>query len=548
MIILILTSWSAALPAGGLQTSFDNQGLASLSYNGVSLIDLKAGRGDRFAVGGYKLGSRSGWGATGNQTNWNASEQKLTWAWDWGRVDCRFASAEHKDALDLQLTVSNDSKEQLESLDIFPLGLQFPALPKDFGAPNYPQFKNGLDGPAIIQADYGSGAMIIAGVDTKPLYVGLSPSGAANHYQLHVGTTNEESEGFLARAVPVHRPVPPGHTDSYTVSLRFFPSGYDLKAAVLDVLRAYGRAWPQALHWEDRRPIGELFLSVATQSPRAGTLPNPRNYIVAKNIDVQSKEGLAAFKQAVLSYADNTVARLKRMNAQGVIVWDLEGQQFPQPDTSYAGDPQNLPKLSPEMDAVADEFFKKFKDADLRCGLTLRPQKLDFSSPTPSQKEVPTRLQADVLVEKASYAFKRWGCTMFYVDSDGGPLDASPPSVFEEALRKMPQALFIPENIWPKDYASTAPLASFTAPYKPLHTPSLIKAIWPGAFSVTYVGDVPGSDLKKNGKQWAEFVDAVREGDVLSFRAWYDDEPLNGQIREIYREAGAKPQKTAAAK
>ncbi|MFL6463288.1 MAG: hypothetical protein ACJ73N_02635 [Bryobacteraceae bacterium] len=109
-------------------------------------------------------------------------------------------------------------------------------------------------------------------------------------------------------------------------------------------------------------------------------------------------------------------------------------------------------------------------------------------------------------------------------------------------MEKLLGVLIIPENIWPKDYAYTAPLASYTAPYEPLHTPSDVLAIWPQAFTVTYLGDAPNHDLKhneRNPRQWQEFKEAVRRGDILTFRTWFDDEPLNSQVRELYREVSS---------
>ena len=68
-----------------------------------------------------------------------------------------------------------------------------------------------------------------------------------------------------------------------------------------------------------------------------------------------------------------------------------------------------------------------------------------------------------------------------------------------------------------------------------------VLAIWPDTFTVTYIGDAPDRDLKRNEhnpQQWQECRDAVCRGDILTFRAWFDDEPLNSQVRESYR--GAK--------
>jgi hypothetical protein len=40
------------------------------------------------------------------------------------------------------------------------------------------------------------------------------------------------------------------------------------------------------------------------------------------------------------------------------------------------------------------------------------------------------------MISKMQYAQNRWGCTIFYVDSDGGPDDATAPSQFQVKDRK----------------------------------------------------------------------------------------------------------------
>jgi len=67
--------------------------------------------------------------------------------------------------------------------------------------------------------------------------------------------------------------------------------------------------------------------------------------------------------------------------------------------------------------------------------------------------------------------------------------------------------------------------------------------LWNRSFTVTYIGDCPNHDLTNNPanpNQWAEMVEAVKNGDILSFRTWFDDEPLNSQVAQIYKEAGVK--------
>ena len=535
--------FTSFLRAQGLQATFDERGLATLSYNGVQLVNLNAQLGDPFLVGAYSLGGTNAWGGVGNTVQWQALQQTLTWSWSWGSVTCRFATLPGTNRLTVTLTVKNTSQQTLNGITIYPLGLQFPNLPNGFGVPNYPQFHNNLDGPSLIPADYGSGMVTLTDEDAKPLYLGFSPSGVPLHYSIEVGTLNDGNSGFLSTALPVNRPVPPGQSNVYTLSLRFSPTGTDYHTIAGDVLTTFAKTWPQSLKWQDRRPIGVLFLSNPTSTPIPSSSANPRNYTVAPDINVQTTQGLAAFQQAVLAYADNAIQILKEMNAQGMIVWDLEGQQFSQPDTSYVGDPSLLPNLSPEMNGVADAFFKKFTNAGLRCGMTIRPQQLNLQAFPPNQTAVSIGQEAAVLKQKIQYAHNRWGCTLFYVDSDGGPDDATAPSTFQQVLASIPDVLLIPENIWPKDSAYTAPLASFWAPYKPLHTTADEHTMWPNAFTVTYIGDAPNHDLANNPdnpNQWNEFVQAVKAGDILSFRAWFDDEPLNSQVRQIYQQAGVQ--------
>ena len=57
---------------------------------------------------------------------------------------------------------------------------------------------------------------------------------------------------------------------------------------------------------------------------------------------------------------------------QGIVLWDLEGDEFDQYFT-YVGYPNKLHDLAPEMDAVADQMFAAFKAAGYQVGMTLRP-------------------------------------------------------------------------------------------------------------------------------------------------------------------------------
>jgi hypothetical protein len=55
--------------------------------------------------------------------------------------------------------------------------------------------------------------------------------------------------------------------------------------------------------------------------------------------------------------------------------------------------------------------------------------------------------------------------------------------------------------------------------------------VYPEAFSTIYI---PDRDMKPH---WKEFVTAVKRGDILVFRGWFDD-PANNDVKKIYHEAG----------
>nr|MBA3710562.1 hypothetical protein [Planctomycetota bacterium] len=290
---------------------------------------------------------------------------------------------------------------------------------------------------------------------------------------------------------------------------------------------------PSQLVWKDRRPIGALFLSSTVPHVPA----NPRGWFGNRaDIDTTTDEGRAAFKTALMRYADTSIAEMKLADAQGMITWDPEGQEHPHA-TSYLGDPRNLP---PEMDPIIDEYFRKFTDAKLRVGVCVRPQRagVSFYGAHASQVDIPPWDQFDWLNDKIAYAKKRWGCSIFYIDSNvdrqHGEYSCSDPAVFRRLAAANPDVLLMPEH-------ECAAYWSFSAPYNELRqnwtaTPALARALYPDSFSIIYVAD--GAIEKRHD----ELVRSVRAGDILLFRGWWDD-PDNQQVRAIYQEAkqGSKP-------
>ena len=211
-----------------------------------------------------------------------------------------------------------------------------------------------------------------------------------------------------------------------------------------------------------------------------------------------------------------------------MIVWDIEGETYP-PQISYVGDPRHL---SPEVQGVVDQFFARFTTAGLRCGMTLRPQQLGFSSTgQPYQANSDdANVVFKTLDDKIQYAVNRWGCTLFYIDSNGDtnwPID---PSIFSKLADKHRNVLLIPENKILRYYAYTAPYCDLKN--QDCESPQA-RCAYPHAFSVISFNDI---DLVPGDAKWSDLVRRVQDGDVLMFQAWWNA-PHNAVVSEIYRKA-----------
>ena len=259
--------------------------------------------------------------------------------------------------------------------------------------------------------------------------------------------------------------------------------------------------------WVDRRPIGALFLA----SDFHVSAVNPRGWFNNRGLNILGDEGAARFRRGLLGYADRSIAILKRTGAQGMIVWDLEGEQYPH-KTTYIGDPRLLPRLTPEMEPLADEFFDKFRRAGFAVGMTIRPQQLSIDAQGNAKQEDVGDYER-LLLNKIDYARHRWGATLFYIDSNGGPL--WPMEVFhlQHIAHMRPQILLIPEHHDPFYYGFSAPYGSMQRGASP--TSGFIRRLYPRAFQVLAFADSNASP--------AELERAYRGGDILLFPAWYEN-------------------------
>jgi hypothetical protein len=184
------------------------------------------------------------------------------------------------------------------------------------------------------------------------------------------------------------------------------------------------------------------------------------------------------------------------------------------------------------MEPAIDEYFRAFSDAGLRTGICIRPQLPVRAAYADGVRQIEAADPAAVLNAKISYAEKRWGCTLFYVDSNGDPNVPLPVTVFQDLVAKHPDVLLIPEHENAAYYACTAPYSDY-ANLKQLGTPEAVRRLCPGAFSFVYVGH--GDPAAAHD----QLLDAVRHGDILVVHGWYDS-PTHPIVKAIYGEAGER--------
>ena len=543
-----------------LDVRYGDGGLQQLSYGGTVLEDTTQNASDTFHIwhmkatdlnGNVLSGGQYGWGEINNGRSWNAATHTWTYSFTWGSIAVNYAQT--GDALTIAVTTTNAPGSGIifDGATIYPLALHFPQLPVGFGSASTPQLAFNTTGPSVTLADYGKGEVASVDLDaTSPLYTGFQPTGAANAYTALIsGTTPDDLATFLPHN---DRPVLPGHSDTETVSLRFAPSGTAAVTVASDVFQNWARTWPPKVKWADHRIIGTVYLSTAPQgnpSQPAGYPNNPRRYFNDSNpadFDVTTPAGLQLFQARVLKQAAANVQNLQKLNAQGAITWDIEGEQYPQ-STSYVCSPDQIAQVAPEMESIVtgqdspyngmkldDAYFKTMRDAGFRVGVCVRPQQFTLSGNTAQQVYLPDAQVYAELLRKMKYAHDRWGATLFYVDSsvetDGAVLSAD---IFAQLEAQLPDSLISPEESTPKHYAYTAPFQSFLF-HTDLGTDPAVYNYYPFAFSVNLVNDV---DPAKLAQYTPQLTESVRHGDILMVHAdyWQANNPT---VMGIYQAAG----------
>jgi hypothetical protein len=296
---------------------------------------------------------------------------------------------------------------------------------------------------------------------------------------------------YICKHQPLINNIAPAQTKTASFSLRFTN---DVTAPAIglapEAYSDYAASYPTVVNSPDRRPLVAWFM--ADHSHQSAT--NPRGYFNDPTINASN---ISAFGARAMSQAQSILTQIKArpVQPQGILLWDLEGQEFMQP-TTYIGDPRVLSQgYAPEMNATADAIFALFRNSGLKVGLTLRPQSMQWGTALPANctynsdnnyKDYYVRVDqplgqkfygcydpngagwslipnangfqtsftsaqvaqvTSLLMSKVAYAHSRWGATLYYVDSTvwvgGAPL---PQDIFRALQVAFPDCLFIPEE------------------------------------------------------------------------------------------------------
>ena len=538
----------------GLQVTYGSKGVQQISYQGSVLEDVGANPSDAFHIwhikttdmnGNQLTSGQYGWGESNNGTNWNPQTNTETYYFSWGSIATQFV--QNGNNLDMIVTETNNagSGAILDGAEIYPFMLHFPTDPANFYG--YTQYAITTTGPGVSVADYGSGVVTsVIPNESVAMYGGWKSAGNATYSPMMTTTYPDGIATFLPHN---DRAVQPGSTLSYTVSLRFTPEGTAADAS--DAYASFAATYPSQMTWGDKRIIGTAYLasspSLADQTQPGGYPTNPRRYFNDASVDITNAAGLQSFQGRMLAQAQANVTTANSMGAQGVITWDIEGEQYPM-NTSYVCSPDQIATISPEMESIVtdssspyvgmkldDAYFKTMTGAGLKVGVCLRPQVFTFGvNGTASQVYLSSNSAIIANLEnKARYANQRWGVTMFYVDStvdvNGGTLD---PAIFQQLITDLPSFLFIPEESTPRYYAYSAPFYSFLF-HGDLGTPASTYKFYPNAFGANLVNDVDPTALANATPQLTQ---SVKNGDILMGHAEYQQQN-DATLVSIYQSA-----------
>lgn len=534
MCCFATTQQSAAQSSTDLKWVWSSEGLESLTYKGHEFV--KSPRIYKLRAEYVFLKSPQGEirADSENIASVKAKYHIITQVYKWSKISYRYSI--DKNQLNISARVDNTGSLPIEKFTLTPIFLNLG------NTATFPSGNNSnVDDLAFSTAKSQYAHLSLYTASTSPTF--------STNFGIAVGREKNEDFGVAIKSVQrdivdyidLKSAILPGGSKTYKVSLVFSPPNVAVDQLKRPLYEQRAPSVVPTLQWRDRRPMGSLFLSSSAKFPA-----NPRGWFNDGSLNISTQAGLRAFRARLLYYADNSIRNLQKVNAQGVIVWDVEGQEMPHP-ISYLGSPAQLSVFAPEMHAIADEFFARFRKAGLQVGLCLRPSQLRRGK-IGEPKWVHTHMGFDPvaqLSEKIKYAQQRWGCRLFYIDSNATFAFTSAHVVTSWKMRaKMmrnlqklhPDVLLIPEHESYDYWGATAPYQELDR--GDIGTPASVRWSFPQAFSVINIADGAINNRRP------QLVQAVKNGDVLLFRCWFDD-GTHSAVQSIYQEAAGSTQQSA---
>jgi hypothetical protein len=554
------------------KTAGDPKGLTSVMFNGTEFLH----RGEpqvRYVIleqnsfdgSGFKQYKFDKVAETPRKVDFDSRSKTYTQKYSWGSASVQYEPG--KDQLDCALTIHNQSSRTIANFEITLLDLAFPALPATWEK-GQALLKNSLDDLAISEAYFSKGKLVACNSTIEPpMWLGFENAVDKGNlvYPLVVkGGVYVPGPGASVMEPHGLPRIPPDKSLTMRTTLRFGPAEMPVGNLLEDVVQRFREFHSPQLRWKDRRPIARIIRS--SGAAEHVSKANPRGWMNNPKLDITTAEGKAEFRKAMLKEAEQSVKVIKDTGGQGMIFWDVEGQENPHP-ISFIGDPRLAKRMAPEMDEIADAYFKVFRDAGLRTGVCIRPTQVYFddeqkqwshgtgSDGGPGRGSFYPELRpkdqpwwkfyplAERLSDRIEFAKKRWGCTLFYIDTNGVFRQSGQDqefrwylvnaAVWKQVQAKHPDVLLIPELARDDQTFHLANWAH-SATYMEIRgqgyrTPDYVRAFLPDAFSVVVITD---GDLDSNR---SEIKAGVARGDILMFNGWFDDD-RNAWVKALYKE------------
>jgi len=374
-LIALLLSWSPTpAPAQPLEAGFSDEGITSLKWEGVNL--LKNGKPEITRVvfekkwlndqgiNEFEFEKLDG---SDPQVSYDPQSRTLTYGYPWGAV--RFMYETGADRLDLTITLQNRTQRTLAMFDLTPMRLK---LPEPFDRPKHWDGTRILPGSFnAVDVTFGQRKLWVGCETMMPLRFGFGKPSKKNTV-LPVTVSGKVNILEPGGVVYHHYGLPRIEAgQDLTIKLSLRPADADADADqdkhTEDLVQAFRDYHRPRMVWEDRRPIGAIFIGAGR-----GPDQNPRNWFKDPNLDVRTDAGKKQLRERMMRLADRSIGELKKTNAQGMVLWDPEGGENPHP-TTYIGDPRMVKLVAPEMVDIYPDFFQKFLDAGLRTGVCIRP-------------------------------------------------------------------------------------------------------------------------------------------------------------------------------